>query len=95
MERISAMALTKCIGLPQLLASLDVKKRHGEENHGERQHQRVLHRRTPRSGRITAAQGSAPETPMSACSARTEKAQPKSILAYNRFEYRKKNLKNM
>jgi hypothetical protein len=25
-------------GLPQLLASLDVEKRHGEENYGEQQH---------------------------------------------------------
>jgi hypothetical protein len=30
-------------GLPQPLASLDVEKRHGEENCGEQQHECVLH----------------------------------------------------
>jgi hypothetical protein len=39
-------------GLPQLLAGLDVEKRHGEENYGEQQHERILHRRTPGYSRI-------------------------------------------
>jgi hypothetical protein len=33
--------------LPQLLASLDVKKRRDEENGGEQQHDDVLHRESP------------------------------------------------
>jgi hypothetical protein len=33
--------------LPQLLAGLDVEKRHGEKNHGEQQHQRILHQKLP------------------------------------------------
>ena len=32
------------MGLPQLLACLDVEKRHGKENHGEQQHHNILHR---------------------------------------------------
>jgi hypothetical protein len=31
-------------GLPQLLASLDVEKRQGEENYREQQHRYILHR---------------------------------------------------
>jgi hypothetical protein len=34
-------------GLPQLLAGLDVEKRHGEENDGVEQHQCVLHAGVP------------------------------------------------
>ena len=34
-------------GLPQLLARLDVEKRHGEENHGEQQHDSILHAGSP------------------------------------------------
>ena len=33
--------------LPQLLARLDVEKRHGEENYGEQHHQCVLHSGSP------------------------------------------------
>jgi hypothetical protein len=32
-----------CIELPQLLACLDVKERHGKENYGEEQHDQILH----------------------------------------------------
>jgi hypothetical protein len=32
-----------CIELPQLLACLDVEKRHGKENYGEEQHNQILH----------------------------------------------------
>jgi hypothetical protein len=31
------------MGLPQLLAALDVKKRQGEEDNGEEQHGEILH----------------------------------------------------
>jgi hypothetical protein len=31
------------MGLPQLLAGLDVEKRHGEEDDGEQQHDQILH----------------------------------------------------
>jgi hypothetical protein len=34
--------------LPQLLAGLDVKKRHDEEGRGEKQHQKILHRKFSR-----------------------------------------------
>jgi len=34
--------------LPQLLAGLDVKKRHDEEGRGEKQHQQILHRKFSR-----------------------------------------------
>jgi hypothetical protein len=45
MERTKATAVTKsiCIGLPQLLAGLDIEKGHAEESDGEKQHQCVLH----------------------------------------------------
>jgi len=33
-----------CIALPQLLAGLDVQKRHGEENDREQHHRYILHR---------------------------------------------------
>jgi hypothetical protein len=33
-------------GLPQLLAGLDVEKRHGEEDYGEKQHDCILHSRS-------------------------------------------------
>jgi hypothetical protein len=36
-------------GLPQLVACLDVEKRHGEEDGGVDEHQQILHRRTPDS----------------------------------------------
>jgi hypothetical protein len=32
------------MGLPQLLAGLDVEKRQGEEDNGEQQHPKILHR---------------------------------------------------
>ena len=32
-----------CMGLPQLLARLDVEKRQGEENYREQQHHHILH----------------------------------------------------
>jgi len=35
-----------CIGLPQLLAGLDVEKRQDEENSGEQQHRYILHSRS-------------------------------------------------
>jgi hypothetical protein len=35
---------SNCIGLPQLLASHDVKKRQAEENYREQQHRQILHR---------------------------------------------------
>jgi hypothetical protein len=38
-----------CIRLPQLLASLDVKKRRDEENGSEQHHENVLHRESPDS----------------------------------------------
>jgi hypothetical protein len=37
-------------GLPQLLASLDVEKRQGEEDSGEQQHPKILHCRAPSFG---------------------------------------------
>jgi hypothetical protein len=45
MEITRAASVTKsiCMGLPQLLACLDVEKRHGEENNGEEQHHSILH----------------------------------------------------
>jgi hypothetical protein len=33
-------------GLPQLLACLDVEKRHGKENYGEQHHDEILHSRS-------------------------------------------------
>jgi hypothetical protein len=45
------------MGLPQLLAGLDVEKRQGEENYGEQQHHNILHGSslaTPGSGTILA-----------------------------------------
>jgi hypothetical protein len=43
--QISAMTVMTsiCMGLPQLLAGLDVEKRQGEENYGEQQHDCILH----------------------------------------------------
>jgi hypothetical protein len=38
MERMSAIAVIVSIGLPQLLAGLDVEKRQDEENCREEQH---------------------------------------------------------
>jgi len=35
-------------GLPQLLACLDVEKRHGEEGHGEQEHYDILHSESPK-----------------------------------------------
>jgi hypothetical protein len=35
------------MGLPQLLAGLDIEKGHAEENGCEDQHQRILHSKTP------------------------------------------------
>jgi hypothetical protein len=32
-----------CIGLPQLVTGLDVKKRQAEKDHGEQQHDGILH----------------------------------------------------
>jgi hypothetical protein len=43
------------MGLPQLLARLDVKKRQGEENYREQQHRQILHRRSRSSGRLAPA----------------------------------------
>jgi hypothetical protein len=42
------------MGLPQLLACLDVKERHDKENYGEQQHQCILHRESLGSGRNSA-----------------------------------------
>jgi hypothetical protein len=41
-------------GLPQLLACLDVKKRHGEEDYGEQQHDQILHVVSHFAARLTA-----------------------------------------
>jgi hypothetical protein len=38
------------MGLPQLLACLDVKERHGKEDNGEQQHHYILHRKFLSSG---------------------------------------------
>ena len=53
-RRAIAVTMSICIGLPQLLASLDVKKRHGKENYGEQQHQCILHRKSLGSSRKNA-----------------------------------------
>jgi len=36
------------MGLPQLLAGLDVKERQDKENCGERQHEQILHCKSPK-----------------------------------------------
>jgi hypothetical protein len=41
-----------CIALPQLLAGLDVQKRHGEENDREQHHRYILHRRSLSPSRL-------------------------------------------
>lgn len=46
MERMSAAAVMRSIGLPQLLAGLDVEKRQDEENQREEKHCQILHRET-------------------------------------------------
>jgi hypothetical protein len=46
------------MGLPQLLARLDVEKRHGEEDDGEDQHQKILHFRSRNSRRLEASKRS-------------------------------------
>ena len=46
MERMSADAVIQVHGLPQLLAGLDVEKRHDKENRGEEEHDDVLHARS-------------------------------------------------
>jgi hypothetical protein len=40
------------MGLPQLLAGLDVEERQGEENDREQQHGCILHGRSRSSGRV-------------------------------------------
>jgi hypothetical protein len=44
------------IGLPQLLASLDVEKRQAEENYREQQHHHILHRSSHSSSWLVASQ---------------------------------------
>jgi hypothetical protein len=53
-------------GLPQLLARLDVEKRHGEKDYGEQQHHCVLHSDSPlliRPGAETAVANGSIEKP--------------------------------
>jgi hypothetical protein len=40
---MSATVVIVSMGLPQLLACLDVEKRQGEENRREEQHRQILH----------------------------------------------------
>jgi hypothetical protein len=46
-----------CIGLPQLLAGLDVEERQDKENGGEKQHDHILHCGSPNSSRQGPATG--------------------------------------
>jgi hypothetical protein len=62
--------------LPQLLAGLDVKKRHDEESGGEQQHDDVLHRESP-VWRPAAFQ------------VHLAAGQPEMILAHKQIKYRK------
>src|ERR1017187_10477751 len=58
MTRAIAVTTSICIELPQLLACLDVEKRHGEENYGEQYHHCILHLRVLGSSQIeTTASG--------------------------------------
>jgi hypothetical protein len=84
---------SKCIGLPQLLASLDVKKRQAEENYREKQHRQILHRisrnsmnRRPMAPRrqMPAAK---PQPGLWLCPGRGSRS--KIILAHTKYEYRK------
>jgi hypothetical protein len=85
--------MSNCIGLPQLLASLDVKKRQAEENYREKQHRQILHRisRNSMNPRPMALRRQMPAAkPQPVLWLYQERgSRSKIILAHTKYEYRK------